>query len=61
MKSDSTQIWTWCAASQAGPLALRMAKEAINQGMEVDLQTGLKLEESLYAQVILQSYVIISI
>lgn len=36
---------------QAGPIALRMAKAAINQGMGVDLQTGLALEQSYYAQV----------
>lgn len=36
---------------QGAPLALRLAKEAVNQGVEADLQTGLKLEESLYAQV----------
>ena len=36
---------------QAGPIALRCAKAAINQGMGVDLQTGLALERSYYAQV----------
>ncbi|XP_071384376.1 methylglutaconyl-CoA hydratase, mitochondrial [Centroberyx affinis] len=35
-----------------GPIAIRMAKLAINQGMEVDLSTGLAIEEACYAQVI---------
>ena len=41
----------WSGAWQGGPFALRMAKAAINQGMDVDLGTGLRLEESYYAQV----------
>ncbi|XP_048027141.1 methylglutaconyl-CoA hydratase, mitochondrial isoform X2 [Megalobrama amblycephala] len=35
-----------------GPIAIRMAKLAINQGIEVDLKTGLAIEEACYAQVI---------
>ncbi|XP_025107122.1 methylglutaconyl-CoA hydratase, mitochondrial-like isoform X2 [Pomacea canaliculata] len=35
-----------------GPVALRMAKLAINQGSEVDISSGLKYEEAYYAQVI---------
>ncbi|XP_010223647.1 PREDICTED: methylglutaconyl-CoA hydratase, mitochondrial-like [Tinamus guttatus] len=35
-----------------GPLAMRVAKLAINQGMEVGLVTGLALEEACYAQTI---------
>ncbi|XP_032873639.1 methylglutaconyl-CoA hydratase, mitochondrial isoform X1 [Amblyraja radiata] len=35
-----------------GPIAVRLAKLAINQGMEVDLKTGLEIEEACYAQVI---------
>ncbi|KAM6985378.1 methylglutaconyl-CoA hydratase, mitochondrial [Aplochiton taeniatus] len=35
-----------------GPIAIRMAKLAINQGIEVDLATGLAIEEACYAQVI---------
>nr|XP_006626984.2 PREDICTED: methylglutaconyl-CoA hydratase, mitochondrial [Lepisosteus oculatus] len=35
-----------------GPIAVRMAKLAINQGIEVDLATGLAIEEACYAQVI---------
>ncbi|CAL8464530.1 g4065 [Coccomyxa elongata] len=38
--------------AQGGPIALRMAKSAINRGIEVDLQTGYALENSYYAQVI---------
>uniref|UniRef100_A0A8I3X8K5 Methylglutaconyl-CoA hydratase, mitochondrial n=1 Tax=Callithrix jacchus TaxID=9483 RepID=A0A8I3X8K5_CALJA len=33
-----------------GPVAVRVAKLAINQGMEVDLVTGLAMEEACYAQ-----------
>ncbi|XP_014777452.1 methylglutaconyl-CoA hydratase, mitochondrial [Octopus bimaculoides] len=35
-----------------GPFALRMAKLAINNGVEVDLASGCKFEEAYYAQVI---------
>ncbi|XP_013362344.1 PREDICTED: methylglutaconyl-CoA hydratase, mitochondrial isoform X1 [Chinchilla lanigera] len=35
-----------------GPIAMRVAKLAINQGMEVDLITGLAIEEACYAQTI---------
>jgi len=35
-----------------GPIALRMAKQAINLGVEVDLATGLQFEQACYAQVI---------
>ncbi|CAB1460491.1 unnamed protein product [Pleuronectes platessa] len=35
-----------------GPIAVRMAKLAINQGIEVDLSTGLAIEEACYAQLI---------
>lgn len=35
-----------------GPIALKMAKNAINRGIEVDLVSGLKFEEACYAQVI---------
>ncbi|XP_008289821.1 methylglutaconyl-CoA hydratase, mitochondrial [Stegastes partitus] len=35
-----------------GPIAIRMAKLAVNQGIEVDLATGLAIEEACYAQVI---------
>lgn len=38
--------------AQSAPLSLRAAKAAISQGVEVDLATGLKLEEYLYAQLI---------
>ncbi|KAK9838117.1 hypothetical protein WJX81_002334 [Elliptochloris bilobata] len=38
--------------AQAGPIALRMAKAAINGGMETDLQTGLAMESACYAQVL---------
>ncbi|KAF3702434.1 Methylglutaconyl-CoA hydratase, mitochondrial [Channa argus] len=35
-----------------GPIAIRMAKLAINQGIEVDISTGLAIEEACYAQVV---------
>ncbi|XP_078485278.1 methylglutaconyl-CoA hydratase, mitochondrial-like [Ciona intestinalis] len=35
-----------------GPIALRMAKQAINRGSEVDLSSGLAFEQACYAQVI---------
>jgi len=35
-----------------GPIALRMAKQAINKGIEVDLSSGLAFEQASYAQVI---------
>jgi len=31
---------------------LRMAKRAVNQGLELDLASGLALEQACYAQVI---------
>ena len=36
---------------QGAPIALRMAKAAINRGMDVDLQTAYALEHSYYSQV----------
>ncbi|KAL5208480.1 hypothetical protein ABZP36_032915 [Zizania latifolia] len=38
--------------NRKGPLAIRMAKKAINQGMEVDLSSGLAVEEECYEQVL---------
>jgi methylglutaconyl-CoA hydratase len=35
-----------------GPLALRLAKQAVNQGVELNLAAGLTLEEACYTQVI---------
>lgn len=35
-----------------GPIAVRMAKEAINRGIEVDLDSGFAIERACYAQVI---------
>jgi len=35
-----------------GPIALRMAKQAVSQGLGMDLASGLALEEACYAQVI---------
>jgi methylglutaconyl-CoA hydratase len=36
----------------AGPVALRMAKQAIHQGSQMDLASGLAFERACYAQVI---------
>ena len=35
-----------------GPLAVRLAKEAVDRGCEVDMATGLAIEAACYAQVI---------
>ena len=35
-----------------GPVALRMAKAAINRGINVDVASGMAFEEAYYAQVI---------
>jgi methylglutaconyl-CoA hydratase len=35
-----------------GPMAVRMAKRAINKGMQVDVGSGLAIEEACYAQLI---------
>lgn len=35
-----------------GPFAVKMAKEVINRGIEVDLQSALKFEEACYAKII---------
>lgn len=35
-----------------GPIGVRMAKAAIDRGLEVDLATGLSFEEACYAQVL---------
>ncbi|KAH7621499.1 hypothetical protein Ndes2526B_g03840 [Nannochloris sp. 'desiccata'] len=36
----------------AAPIALRMAKAAVDWGLETDVQTGLRIEEACYAQVL---------
>jgi methylglutaconyl-CoA hydratase len=35
-----------------GPVALRLAKRAVNQGVALDLAAGLALEQACYAQVL---------
>lgn len=35
-----------------GPLAIRMAKRAIDGGLEVDMESGLALEEECYEQLL---------
>ncbi|KAH9492046.1 hypothetical protein Btru_029359 [Bulinus truncatus] len=35
-----------------GPIALRMAKAAINRGIEVEIEAGMRYEEAYYAQVV---------
>ncbi|XP_014679628.1 PREDICTED: LOW QUALITY PROTEIN: methylglutaconyl-CoA hydratase, mitochondrial-like [Priapulus caudatus] len=41
-----------CEILPQGPVAVRMAKLAIDKGLEVDLSTGLAIEQACYAQVI---------
>lgn len=38
--------------AKQGPIAVRLAKAAIDRGLEVDLHSGLAFEEACYAQVI---------
>jgi methylglutaconyl-CoA hydratase len=38
--------------AERGPVAIQMAKLAIDQGLNCDLQTGLLFEQTCYAQVI---------
>uniref|UniRef100_A0A0A9DF75 Methylglutaconyl-CoA hydratase n=1 Tax=Arundo donax TaxID=35708 RepID=A0A0A9DF75_ARUDO len=38
--------------NQKGPLAIKMAKKAINQGAEVDMSSALAVEEECYEQVL---------
>ena len=52
MQDDSPLAGDGLPGMQGGPIALRMAKAAINHGMGVDLQTGFALEQSYYAQVL---------
>lgn len=40
------------AIAEKGPIAVRMAKKAINDGMQVDITNSLKVEKQCYAQVI---------
>ncbi|KAL5014109.1 hypothetical protein ScPMuIL_008379 [Solemya velum] len=35
-----------------GPIALRLAKQAINRGLEVDIDSGMAIEEAFYAQTV---------
>ncbi|KAJ3382937.1 hypothetical protein HDU84_003944 [Entophlyctis sp. JEL0112] len=36
----------------SGPVAVRMAKQAIDKGVQVDLATGMAIEQGCYAQII---------
>lgn len=38
--------------NQKGPLAIRMAKKAINQGLEVEISSALAVEEECYGQLL---------
>uniref|UniRef100_A0A2P2J7K6 Methylglutaconyl-CoA hydratase n=2 Tax=Rhizophora mucronata TaxID=61149 RepID=A0A2P2J7K6_RHIMU len=38
--------------NQKGPVAIRMAKKAINEGFEIDLSSALELEEECYEQIL---------
>lgn len=41
-----------CVYSCQGPIAIRMAKKAINEGLEIDLPSALELEEECYEQIL---------
>ncbi|CDQ39888.1 MULTISPECIES: enoyl-CoA hydratase [Virgibacillus] len=49
---DETALQLAKAIANNGPVALKQAKTAINQGMETDLRTGLVLEQLAYQQTI---------
>ncbi|KAG2676331.1 hypothetical protein I3760_12G047900 [Carya illinoinensis] len=38
--------------NQKGPIAIRMAKRAINEGLEIDMASALELEEDCYEQLL---------
>ncbi len=38
--------------SKKGPIALRMAKKAIDQGMQLSLQESLQIEKNCYSNVV---------
>ncbi|XP_059657617.1 probable enoyl-CoA hydratase 2, mitochondrial [Cornus florida] len=38
--------------NQKGPIAIRMAKRAINEGLETDMESALELEEDCYEQIL---------
>ncbi|KAF3963120.1 hypothetical protein ACB098_10G038700 [Castanea mollissima] len=38
--------------NQKGPIAIRMAKKAINEGLEIDMESALTLEEECYEQLL---------
>ncbi|KAH9606255.1 hypothetical protein KSS87_020913 [Heliosperma pusillum] len=38
--------------NQKGPVAVRMAKQAINEGFDMDMESALKLEEDCYEEVL---------
>lgn len=42
----------WRIKFLQGPLAIRLAKRAINEGFEVDLASALELEEECYEQLL---------
>ncbi|CAL5441859.1 unnamed protein product [Camellia sinensis] len=51
--SPESSRYNWGAMCDAlGPLALRMAKRAINEGLEVDMASALALEEECYEQLL---------
>ena len=37
---------------QNGPIAIKMAKRAINEGIDTDLKTGLEIEKMCYSGVV---------
>lgn len=51
-KSETAALSLARDVAAAAPIALRMAKSAVNYGIETDVHTGLKIEEACYAQVL---------
>ena len=52
MSCESAALSLAREIAAAGPIALRMAKSAVRLGVEVDVETGLKIEEGCFAQVL---------
>ena len=53
MSCESAALSLAREIAAAGPIALRMAKSAVRLGVEVDVETGLKIAEGCFAQKVL--------
>ena len=56
MRSQKLQFYSFGNYTLQGPVGVRMAKIAISKGFEVDLATGLSIEQQCYAQVGLSNF-----